>query len=100
MGDLLFLVDYVILEDEEIAWAVRRLRLNLLGGPLGMRAEHLRQWLIDATRDDSPGATNWLKAVVIVQAAFYDGTLAYECTWHTVVLIPKYNGDLRGIGLV
>ena len=36
-----------------------------------------------------------------MQAAFRDGTLAEECTWHTVVLIPKGgSGDFRGIGLV
>ena len=59
MGDLSFLVDDDILDDEEIAWEVRRLRLNCSGGTSGMQAEHLRQWLIDVMRDDSPGATNW-----------------------------------------
>ena len=52
MGDLTFLVDDDILEDEEIAWSVHRLRLNLSGGPSGMRAEYLCQWLIDATWDN------------------------------------------------
>ena len=58
VGDILFLMDDVIPEDEEIAWEVRRLCLNRSGGPSGMRAEHLRQWLIAATQDDSPDATN------------------------------------------
>ena len=40
-----------------------------------MQAEHLRQWLIDATRDDTPDATKWQKVVAIVQAAFRDGML-------------------------
>ena len=53
-----FLVDDSILEDEEIAWAVRRLRLNRSGDQSGMRAEHLRQWLIDAIRDNRHDATN------------------------------------------
>ena len=65
-----------------------------------MRAENLRKWLIDETRDDSPDTTNCMKVVVIVQSAFQDGTLATECTWQTVVLIPKGKGDFRGIGLV
>ena len=73
---LTFVVDDSIPEDAEIAWAVHRLCLNRSGGPSGMRAEHLRQWLIYATRDNSSGATNWLKVVSIVQAAFQDGTLA------------------------
>ena len=54
-----------------------------------MRAEHLRQWLIAMTQDDSPDATNLLKVVAIVQAEFRDGTLAKECTWQIVVVIPK-----------
>ena len=77
MSDLTFSLDDGILEDEEIAWVVRRLCLDRSGGPLGMRAEHLCQWLIAATRDDSPDTTNCLKAVTIVQAAFCDGTLPY-----------------------
>ena len=66
-----------------------------------MRVEHLCQSLIAETRDDTPDATNWQKVVAIVQAAFRDGTLAEECTWQVVVLIPKgKSGNFRGIGLV
>ena len=61
-----------------------------------MQAEHLRQWLITATRDDAPDTTNWMKVVAIVQAAYRDGTLAEECTQQTVVLIPKREGGLPG----
>ena len=61
-----------------------------------MLAEHLRQWLIAATRDDAPDANNWLKVVAIVQAAYHDGTLAEECTQQTVILIPKREGGLLG----
>ena len=100
MGDLPFLMDDAILEDEEIAWAVRRIHLNRSGVPPWMRAEHLRQWLIYATRDDLPDAINWQNVVSIVHAVFRDGTLADECTWQTVFLIPKGRRDFRGIGLV
>ena len=65
-----------------------------------MRAEHLFQWLIAATRDDSPDATNCLKVVAIVQAALQDGTLAKECMCKTVILITKRKGDLRGFDLI
>ena len=61
-----------------------------------MREEHLLQWLIAATRDDAPDATNWLKVVAIMQAAYRDGTLAEECTQQTVLLIPKREGGLPG----
>ena len=73
-----FPVDDSIPEDKDISWAVRRLRLNRSGGPSGMRAEHPHQWLIDATRYDTPDATNWKKVFDIMQAAFRDGTLADE----------------------
>ena len=62
------LVDDPIPEDEDIAWAVRRLRLIRSGGPSGMRVEHLRQWLIAVMWDNSPDATNRMKVVAIVGA--------------------------------
>ena len=93
-------MDYSIPEDKEITWAVLRILLNRSGGPSVMRAEHLRQWLIDETRDNSPDATNWMKVVAIIKAAFQDGTMAEEFTCKTFVLIPKRKGDFRGIGLI
>ena len=65
-----------------------------------MRAEYLRQWLIAVMQDNLPDATNWLKVVAIVQAAFCNRTLAEECMWQTVVLISKGKGYFQGIGLV
>ena len=38
--------------------------------------------------------------VGLIQAAFCKGHLAEECAWQTIILIPKGNGDFRGIGLV
>ena len=76
VGDPLLLVDDGIPEDKEIAWALIRLRLNRSGSPSGMRAEHLCQWLIVATRDESLDGTIWLKVVAIMQASFCDETLA------------------------
>ena len=64
-------VDDSIPEDKEIAWAVRQLLQNRSGGLSGMRAEHLRQWLIAATWDDTPDATNWLKVVNIVWSSVH-----------------------------
>ena len=75
VGNLPFLVDDDIPEDEEIAWVVRRLCLNLLGSSSGMQAEHLCQWLISETRKDLPDATNWQKVVAIVQATFCEEVL-------------------------
>ena len=66
-----------------------------------MRAEHLHQWLIAATWDDTPNANNWKKFTAIVQTEFWDGKLAKECMWKTIFLISKGNsGNFRGVGLV
>ena len=46
-----------------------------------------------AVQEEAPDATNWRKVVVIVRAAFRDGTLADESMWQTVVFNP--NGDYR-----
>ena len=100
VGDLTFLVDDSIPEDEYITWEVSRLCLNCSGGPSEMRVEHLCQWLVASTRDDSPDATNWHKVVAIVQAAFRDGAISDECTCNTVMFIPKGKRDFQGIGLV
>ena len=75
-----FVVDDSIPEDKEIAWAVRRLRLNRSDSQLGMRAEHLRQWLYEAMRYSTPDTTNCQKVVAIVHAAFRNGILAKEST--------------------
>ena len=81
VGDLPFLVDDDIPEDEDIAWAVCRLCLNRSVGPSGMQSEHLRQWQIAVTMDNLPDTTNWLKVVAIVQAVFCEGTMTKECMW-------------------
>ena len=66
-----------------------------------MRAEHLHQWLIAATLDNTPDATNWLNFVAIVQADLRDGMLAEDITRKTVVLILKGEiGDFIEISLM
>ena len=65
-----------------------------------MRAEHLRQWLISATQDDSPDANNWMKVFAIMQLEFREGTLDEKFMFQKFVITPKGRGDFRGIGLV
>ena len=77
-----------------------RLGLNRLGVPSVMRAEHLCQWLHEATQEEYPDTTNWKNVVAIVQVEFINGALSDKSTFQTVVLIPKRDiGDFRGIGL-
>ena len=100
MGDLHLMADDDILEDEDIAWAVRRICLNRSGGTSGIRAEHFLHWMIALIWDDFPDATNWQKVVAIVQETFCELTLVEECTWQTAVLITKGKRYFQDIGLV
>ena len=45
-----FEVEDLVPEEEEIEWAVKRLRNNRSGGPSRMRAEHIKGWLTAARR--------------------------------------------------
>ena len=65
-----------------------------------MRAEHLQGWLAAVTREKDPDTGHWDQVIDLVQTVFQDGLLPAECTCQTVVLLPKGNGDFRGIGLV
>ena len=75
-----FPVDNSVPEEEEVLWEVCCLRTNRAGGPVGMRAEHLRAWLGAATREESPDPVFWDKSVGLTQAAFCKGRLTEYCT--------------------
>ena len=68
----------------------------------GIRAEHLKGWLVAAKRGQmveekreekteakEEGGDLWVKVVEITYTAFREGKLAEESAWQTVVLIPK-----------
>ena len=57
-----------------------------------MRMEHLLSWMVASMRKESPKHTLWEKVVGMLQAAFCEVHLLEECTWQTVVLIPKGDG--------
>ena len=85
-----------------------------------MRAEDLKGWLAAARRGEkereaktkeggdrggeqeaqTEAEGHWGRVVEIVQTAFWDGEMTEEVPWQAVVLIPKGEGDYRGIGLV
>ena len=65
-----------------------------------MRVKHLWSCLGEATREDSPDPVFWYNVIGMIQSAFCEGHLMEQCTWQTVVLVSKGNGDLCGIVLV
>ena len=42
----------------------------------------------------------WEKFLGMIQSVFREGHLTEECTWRTIVLIPKGNSNFCGIRLV
>ena len=44
--------------------------MNCLGVVSGMRAENLRMWLQEVTREDALDTMNWWKVVSLLQAYF------------------------------
>ena len=58
-----------------------------------MRAEHLKVWCKN-------GSQSWLDFVRVVQECFTTGEIPKAMCFSTLVLIPKADGSLQGIGLL
>ena len=65
-----------MLEEEEVYGAVRHLFQNRVGGPSGMRAEHIWACLMETTQEEFPDPSQWEMVVGLTQAAFREGHLA------------------------
>ena len=65
-----------------------------------MGSEHLKIWLVAARAEEKPDPSRWWIVVDIIQMVFFTGELVMECTWYTIVIIPKENREYRIIGLV
>ena len=63
-------------------------------------ADDLHGWLRASTQEKGPYTGHWDRVIDLVQMNFRDGTLLKECTWKMVVLLPKFNGDFRGVSLI
>ena len=80
--------------------AVRIIQIGLEGGPLGMRAKHLKVWIKEATWEKDPGTRQWEKVVIVTKLAFQEGCILTELTWSKMVQIPKGGGEHRWMSLV
>ena len=61
-----FPMDDTIPGEEYISEAVTRLRLHRAGGPLGMKAKHLRMWLRAAKHEEKSTPGSWDKFIAII----------------------------------
>ena len=84
----------------EIVAAVRKLRSGRVGGPSGMKAERLKSWLREATREKEPDTETWEKVISVTKLAFQEGYILESLMWKMMFLIPKGGREYRGIGLV
>ena len=87
-------VDYLVPKEDNIAEAVKKIRRNRSGGPLGMRTEHLNGWLAasnrgklaeekgeEKTEAEEEGRYLWGKLVDLTQTEFREEEIAEEATW-------------------
>ena len=95
-----FDIEDVVPEPDEIADAIRGLRNGKLPGPSKIRAEHLKEWVREAYRDVDPDQENWDRVVDLIQTCFQERQVPTQMLWSTVVLLPKGNGNYRGLGLL
>jgi Reverse transcriptase (RNA-dependent DNA polymerase) len=88
--------------EDEIRDAVKRMRRRRATGQTGMRAEDFQQWALEAFPDNenAPNRARWDKLVAILTRMWETGEIPTELTWTILVLVPKGNGDSRGIGLL
>jgi Reverse transcriptase (RNA-dependent DNA polymerase) len=80
--------------DFEITLAVQKLRLHKAPGPSGLRTEDVLHWMRD------PDQTKWKHLSTIVQHVFITGEIPQRLAFSTLVLLPKPDGGVRGIGLL
>ena len=79
-----------------MAQAVWSLKRGRAGGLSGMRAEDLKVWLGEASREMDPVTYRWQLLVRLIQTTFKDGAVPEEVAWAMMVFLPKGRGG--GIG--
>ena len=95
-----FDIDDVVPEPDKITEAIRGLKNGKSPGPSKVRAEHLKEWVEEAYWEENPYQGNWDRVVDLIQTCFRKQQVPTQISWSTVVLLPKGNGDYRGIGLL
>jgi hypothetical protein len=92
----------------EIWAAVMEMSNGRCGGASGIKAEHLKSWLHGAKREEDPetaeasagAGKTWRKFVGLCTSVWRTGAIPQQMCWVITVLIPKWGGEYRGIGLM
>jgi Reverse transcriptase (RNA-dependent DNA polymerase) len=80
--------------DFEIQMAVQKLRLHKAPGPSGLRSEEILQWMKNDDKQD------WNNLTTLIRHIFTTGQIPQRLSFSTLVLLPKPDGGIRGIGLL
>ncbi len=91
--------------DQEIRGVAGQLRSGRAAGAMGMKAEHLKEWLRGIKHEESENGLAgegdcWSLFVRLMQAIWESGTIPTQMSWIIIVLLPKGGGDYCGIGLL
>jgi hypothetical protein len=87
--------------EKEIIEALKRIRLGKAPGATGIRIEHLRKWMAGATKAKDPTYVGeWAMVIKLVEMAFTGEEIPSAFVVGILVLLPKPDGDFRGIALL
>jgi len=87
--------------EREIINALGKIKLGKSPGATGIRAEHIRTWMSGATRAKDPiFVREWAMVVKLIEMAFTGEAIPSAFFTGILVLLPKPDGDFRGIALL
>ncbi len=85
---------------------VGQLRNGHAAGAMGMKAEHLKEWLANVTREEREDGRveglgdQWQSFVALLQAIWTTRSVPTQMSWMIVILLPKGGGNYHSIGLL
>jgi hypothetical protein len=87
--------------EREIIDALGKIKLGKSPGATGIRAEHLRKWMSGATRAKDPiYVGEWAMVTKLIEMAFTGEAIPSAFFTGILILLPKPDGDFRGIALL
>ena len=81
--------------EEEVSQVLQSLKRFKGGGLLDNRAEDLKDWLKETSRETNPVTHRCRLLVIFIQNNFEYGTVPKEGVWETMVVLPKGRGGIR-----
>ena len=90
--------------DPEIREVVAKLCNGCTAGAMGIKAEHLKEWLCSIKHEEAEASMEgagdrWRRFVSLIQATWESGTVPTQMSWVVIVLLLK-GGGYHGIGLL